>query len=1128
MKLSLKYTLIFFLLFNLNQVYFSKAQDSPKFFKYTTVEGLSQGTVNCIIQDGNGFLWFGTDDGLNKFDGYNFTVFLQKPGKNNSISNNIINDLVEGKNGIIWIATEYGLNSYNTYFNKFTHYIRSKQNTNNTISDNFINCLLLDKDDILWIGTENGGLNSYNIKTNKFTLYLPVKTPGTRGADYTNTNNRGDKANNSRDEAHLASTLQSKKIKCLYEDKYGIIWIGTYDDGLFSFNKKTKIFKNYKYSQGYISWNKRNNDINVIYEDSKNNLWIGTNAGGVNLFDRKTGSFKDYGKYYKTLDMRLRNQIHSIIEDQNGKLWVATYSGLTFYNNNTGGFNAYYKATENPFSLSSNRIISLFEDKTGSLWIGTFANGINVFHSSLIKFSHYKKEGYTQNCLRSNLVHSFWEDKNGLLFIGTWGGGLHSFNRNNNIFKNYNEINSDLNEDILAIYEDKQGILWLGTWGGGLQAFDRKNNIVETYIHIPDSNSISNNTVICLYEDKNDILWFGTFGGGLNRYDKKTKKIKAYTTKHGLGTNKVTSIIGNNSDTLWIGTKKGGFSIFNKKTGVFKTFTFDKNNPLSISDNTILHCYKDRHGNIWISTKNGLNKFNKQKETFTRYFMKDGLPNNNVYATLEDEDGYLWISTNKGVCRFNPNIPKTDSKAFRNFDVDDGLQSNEFNQGAYFVSERTGEMFFGGTNGFNAFFPKIITENTNIPTVHITLFEEHGKKVELDTSIVYKKRIKISYKENFIAFEFVALDYIFPEKLLYSYKMENLDDNWSTPSARRYKSYPDLAPGNYIFKVKAVNNDGIWNDKGTQILIRVTPPFWQTAWFIILTIIIGIALVFLFIRIRTQQIEKEKKILENKVAQRTKLLQQKNLDITSSIQYAKRIQEAILPTHKAFLKEFSDSFILYKPRDIVSGDFFWFAKKKKRRFFAAVDCTGHGVPGAFMSLIANNLLYKIILEKRIYEPAKILNQLHIDIKIALNQKEQEDEGYDGMDIALCAIDDDNNTIEFAGAYRPLYLISKGELTKIKGNKITIGDPHIERYSIFLNQTAQIQKGDALYLFSDGYTDQFGGKHGKKFMLNNFQNLLLDIQHLPMKEQDALLDKNLKEWMNNQEQVDDIIVVGIRF
>ncbi|MFN7012987.1 MAG: two-component regulator propeller domain-containing protein [Bacteroidia bacterium] len=676
----------------------------------------------------------------------------------------------------------------------------------------------------------------------------------------------------------------------------------------------------------------------------------------------------------------------------------------------------------------------------------------------------------------------------------------------------------------LSLYETSDGKIWMGSWGGGLNFYDPVSETFSKPIMAgTKENELLDNNILCLLQTDENTLWAGSLKG-LNKINLQDFSIKKYTILEGLSSNAVFCLhYEQNENKLWIGLNNGGVNSLNLSDNTIKHYKKQKENSAnSLSNNTVTCIYDDGQGNLWIGTRGGLNKFDKKTEKFEHYFEKDGLPNDYIYGILGDKNNNLWISTNNGLSKFNPK-----EKTFRNYYEIDGIQGNEFNQGAYHKG-KSGKLYFGGVNGYNAFYPEDIKNNTHIPPIVITSFLKAGKEVKLDTSIFEKKFIEISYKDYFFEFEFVALDYVSPAKNLYSYKLEGFDADWSQPSTRNYANYTNLSGGDYIFKVKGSNNDGIWNDEGIAIHIRIIPPFYKTNTFIISSILIGILSIFFFIRYRTNRIREEKRILEIKVQERTIELAQKNKDITSSIEYAKRIQEAILPQKELIFKHFPRSFILYKPKDIVSGDFYWFAIKNNKKIIAVVDCTGHGVPGAFMSMIGHNLLNQIIIENEITDAAEILNQLNIGVQTALKQ-DQNSETTDGMDVCLCIFDDENKTLDYAGAYRPLYKIDKHKnLQIIEGNKFPIGGNQISGERKYTSHIIKINEGDTFYMFSDGYADQFGGEKGKKFMLKRFQQLLINAYDLSLKGQEELLDKTIEEWKNGADQVDDILVIGIRY
>ncbi|MBN8697444.1 MAG: SpoIIE family protein phosphatase [Bacteroidetes bacterium] len=1094
-KICLK--LLFSLLFLGNVTLFAQ---ELKFAHITAEQGLSMGAVNCVLQDSRGFMWFGTQDGLNKYDGYSITVYKHNQQDSNSLANNFIYSLFEDRNGVLWIGTNGGgLDAFNLSTGKFTHYL-SKQNSKNSLSNNNVRAILEDKDGILWIGTDEG-LNALDRKTKNFTRYL----------------------NNPKD----PNSISNNSAWCLLEASDGRIWIGTYGGGLNVFDKKNKSFKNYQEldNKGQLIYENANK-VRSILEDKDGIFWIGTYGEGVQIFDPKTGKYLNHLKNNPSNPNSLINdRITSVTEDANGILWIGTYGGgIDQYYKKTGRFRHFYYDEKNQNSLNSNQIKYILHDKVGSVWVGTEGGGINVHFRSSSKFKYYKKRDDSNNSLLTNDVFSILEDREGILWIGTKNGGLTTLDRKSDTYVQYPHLSVANNKTVLSLCEDKEGLIWIGTWGGGLLSYDKRTKKATSYpTFIPQDNA----TIVTIYEDKQGLIWIGTYGGGLFAYNKTNKEFINYNSDNGLTSNNIYTIFQDSNNNIWVGTEGGGVNKIDAITKKIKFYTRDEKQN-SISSNSINHIYEDFQGNIWFGTTNGLNKLNYKTDQFTHFFEKDGLPNAYIYCILPDKNGNLWMTTNKGISKFNPNVSNIDGSAFRNYDVNDGLQGLEHNQGAFFKSKKTGEIFVGGVNGFNAFFPEKIIDNQNIPTVRITSYKRFGSEVEMDTLIYDKKYIELSWRQNFFSFEFVALDYQMPGKNKYSFKLEGVDENWSPASTQRYASYTELRGGDYVFRVRAANNDGIWNNDGVTLHIRINPPFWQTKWFYTICVILVIGGFWGFLKYRTSAIKRENKILEEKVEERTQELAQKNKDITSSIQYAKRIQLAILPPLEQIYKHFPESFVVYKPKDIVSGDFYWFGVKNGKKIIATVDCTGHGVPGAFMSMIGHNLLNQIISENGITEPDLILNALHQGVQAALKQGTNVVDTSDGMDVALCSIDTQTNEVKYAGAYRPLYIVNGQEFKKIDADKNPIGGSQLDPDRKFTCHTIQLKRGDTLYMSSDGYADQFGGEKGKKFMVKRFNELLLSIQDKNMQTQANELEETFNQWKGSYQQVDDILVIGIRF
>jgi len=627
--------------------------------------------------------------------------------------------------------------------------------------------------------------------------------------------------------------LSQVSIYSIMQDSKGFMWFGTFD-GL----NKYDGYNFTVFSTDPNNPNSLSNDIiQSIYEDRSDILWIGTDGGGLNKFDQEKGQFIHYRHDPNDSNSLSDDKVFSIYEDRSGILWIGTEGGgLNKFDQEKGQFIYYTHDPNNPMSLSNDKVFSIYEDRSGILWIGTNGGGLNKFDREKEQFTRYQHDPNNPMSLSNDNVFSIYEERPGILWIGTNGGGLNIFDREKEQFSHNKHDSSNpksLNNDhVQSIYEDRSGILWIGTWGGGISKFDRYKEQFGHYKHDPNSsNSLSSNIVISIYEDRSGILWIGTRGGGLDKFDQEKDQ--------------------------------------------FTRYMHDPNDPYSLSNNNVFSIFEDRSGILWIGTHAGLNKFDREKEQFIYYRKKDGLPNDVIYGIKEDNKNNIWVSTNKGISKFNPKTGK-----FKNFDVNDGLQSNEFNGGAHFQSE-DGRIFFGGVNGFNVFHPDSLRSNTYIPPVVITDFQIFNKTVAIQSDgsvegipslsrhISVTNEILLSYQESVFSFEFSALDYSVPGKNQYAYMMEGFDKDWFyTDADRRIATYTNLDAGEYIFKVKASNNNGIWNEEGHSIKIIITPPYWQTWWFRLLTVITIIALVITAHRYRTKEIEASNKRLKNEISER--------------------------------------------------------------------------------------------------------------------------------------------------------------------------------------------------------------------------------------------------------------------
>jgi ligand-binding sensor domain-containing protein/signal transduction histidine kinase len=833
-----------------------------KFKHLTTEDGLSQSTIACILQDSKGFMWFGTQDGLNKFDGYHFTIYRYDPDNPGSISGNSVTTIFEDSEHNLWIGTEGGLSFFNRTDNIFINYSHDENNPN-SISNNNVYIIFEDSKKNLWVGTNGGGLNLFDRASERFIRF-------------------------NHDENNPKS-LSSNDIYTIFEDSRNNLWIGSWHGDLNLFDKENNTFYHYYYKNKKLS----DNIIRDITEDRDGNILIGTHGDGLyKMVLTKNGeyNFSRYIHNSKNINSLSGNAVFAVLEDSQGRLWIGTENeGLNLFNRENNKFVHYKTDVFDNKNISHNSIWSLFEDKTGNIWIGTFAGGINMIPRYGGYFNHYKLIPGKKGSLSNNAVTSFYEDSKNNFWVGTDGGGLNLFNREKESFIHYNTHNSNIRSDaILSIYEDSKGNLWIGTWGGGLNLFDRKNGKFIQYTK--ESHRLSENNIFSILEDKNGVLWVGVHWGGISYFDRTRNRFINYTPRNSaLIDDRVRVIIEDIYGYLWVGSDLG-LSVFDPKTKTFVTYCHDENNEKSISKGRVMSIIETDDSTLWIGTTGGLNKFNRKLQNFTSYQVKDGLPNDAIKGIREDDEGFLWLSTNRGLSRLNPK-----TKEFRNFDISDGLQANEFYQCSHYKS-KSGELFFGGVNGFNVFHPKDLVHNPYIPPIIITDFRIFNKPVEiakdspLHTHISETDQITLSYKHSVISFEFTALNYISSDKNEYSYKLEGFDLEWNYIGSKRSATYTNLDPGDYVFRVKGSNNDRIWNEEGTSIKISITPPFWQTWWFRILLFITIIMTIFTIHKIRVRNIEAQRRDLEIKVKERTHQLSEK----AEALEQAKKETDNIL------------------------------------------------------------------------------------------------------------------------------------------------------------------------------------------------------------------------------------------
>ncbi len=826
-----------------SQFYLLNAQDIA--FKHVSRgDVFSQRSISSILQDHIGFMWFGTSDGLNRYDGYGFEFYRPSIKDSTSLSDGFVNCLFEDHSDQLWVGTGNGLNLYSSKTKTFTVFRNDPRNPF-SLANNTVFSIYEDHSNRLWIGTEKGGLNIYDPQTKKFTVYR----------------------NNPNDPASLSSDY----VRVIYEDKAGNIWLGT-KDGLNLYHPQTNsftVFKNNPNDNSSLS----HNYVYSIYEDRNGRLWVGTHGGGLNLFDIGTKKFSAYKNNPSTKSSLSSDLVTVIFQDQHGRLWIGTRDGLNLFNEKSSTFTVFRNNPLDPNSLADNIIFSIYEDKSGKLWIGTYnVDGLNFYDAKMKAFSVFTNNPNNPFSLSGENVFAILTDKSDQLWIGTESGGLSLFNpemKSFVSFKNNPNISSSLSSNnVSALYEDHSGEIWVGTNNAGLNHFKPKERKFISYKNDPKNpSSRFSNSIHAIFEDHLNQLWVGT-NDGLSLFDRKSKTFTFFRNdpkdSASLSHNSVTSIYEDRSNQLWIGTS-GGLNRYNPQTKSFRTFQNIPGDTTSLGNKFVMCIYQDKSGNLWIGEfDGGLNLYNPKTESFQVFREEQGLPNNTIYGILEDEKGRLWLSTNKGISRFDPK-----SLTFRNYDVTDGLPNNEFNQGASF-KDKNGFMYFGVYNGICFFHPDSIKDDSYIPPIVLTGLEIFNKPIipgknyegfVLPQSITVADELVLTYRESVFTLEFSILNFAQQMKNKYSYRLEGFDKSWNyTDATRRIATYTNLDPGTYVFHVKGSNHDDVWNEDGKKLKITITPPAWKTWWAYSIYVLCFLGLVAAFIQNRIDK-AKEKSML---------------------------------------------------------------------------------------------------------------------------------------------------------------------------------------------------------------------------------------------------------------------------
>lgn len=845
-----------------------------EFDHYSTKEGLSNGYINSILQDSEGFIWIGTSNGLNRFDGITFKTYYFNSKDSTSIPGGRVNAIVEDAQQNIWIMTNNGLCVYDKRKDQFSR--KTFQVNGKNLSEYYLYSCLIDRQGFLWVSAANQGIFRFQIYDNP------------QLANYTI------EAEKFEIEEEDVDEINKKNVFSFIEDQEGTIWIASFSSKLFYLEGGQKKFIPHPIVHPEVE--KFSNKRKGLLMDSQGDFYVTIEDGGLLKWNRKNNQFSLYKP--NGTDTGPRGKVlFALAEDEDGLIWVGDRNneGIAIFNKKTEKFSYCQSDAFDPYSINTNKINCIYKDNTGSMWVGSII-GLNKYSPGKSKFNRYFSNSSKPDRLSINNTLCFAEGKGGAIWIGTDGGGLNQLDRQTGKFSvflhdpaNRKTLSSN---SIISICEDHEETLWLGTFHGGLARM--KNGQFKSYLPNPsDPYAISNRNIWYVLEDSKQNLWVATLSSGLDLLDRKTERFYHFTHTSGdsttLSNNSINGLYEDSRGYLYITTNYGvsvldlnAIDISKPISGVKFRRLLHSETRNSLSSNNVYCVREDNEGNIWFGTLGaGIDRLDVKTGKFTNYSTMDGLPGNSVSSILVDEVNNLWLATDKGLARFNPV-----TKEVLVFDPKDGLQNMGLKSWA--IKTKDGEMFFGGPDGFNSFYPSKVnhTHNQNPPPVVITglkifndpveINEQFNKRVILQKAINLSSELVLTHVENFFTFEFIALDYTTPEKNSYAYMMVGFDKQWVQCGTRREANYTNLDPGEYTFRVKASNNDGIWNEQGTAIQVIILPPWWETWWF---RLLMGFTALFVMAAIyywRMRQFRNQKVLLEKLVVKKTSELRQMN------------------------------------------------------------------------------------------------------------------------------------------------------------------------------------------------------------------------------------------------------------